>query len=346
MENDQHTHTNETNEPKKPVEIELTDAQLEHLYLDGSPEDAEVQEWLNAHGITPGERVIVKKEDGTEIIAETDENNFFVTNREASVEHSAERARSILALEDTIDEHSVELAEAEPRLTREEEEEIGEVALGATGVAEPYESSEMPAPSQQELYPDEIESLLNRAIGFLETEGQALDKVDQTVLSRIRENNLKLQRAFDSGNYPVAALRTLMKSTIDELYSVRGAIGRYSEGLVPESLQYVNQAEEAALSSPEGTRDGVGISSFKDDLLVASEAMEQFGRGDLVKTIAGLEDIIKLSYSRPINMDEIRNVLSYLKGAQEGSDLDVITSQAARSAKAIVDRFKALMPKN
>ncbi len=306
---------------------------------------------------------------------------------------AARRAEALMLQDEAeIDQRTEELVnEAErerPELSREELEDIGEVPVKETVAVEQEvdsNSSEGEAQSveqgeadrlkriyEQNIFDvrDELASSLQKGIKVLDEEGRAIGLGTRTILEGITISTDGLNNALRHyEDYPTGAVQTLIRQTIDQLYQVNGAAGRYEEGPVADMSRaidvtengleasssragvidgnfesvlaqqgaQIDQVPESAASFVGGAKATVGeTQELKDSLKQLSETVGTARRLGIGTATSRLEDILQQSYSRPIDVSELQQIIVDVRRyADEDSEL----GQAIRKADTNLQSF-------
>lgn len=271
-------------------------------------------------------------------------------------------------IEEGIEVHSEKVAEEEPRVTREEAEEIGEEALEATGVEEPLEnrseslhrSHETRVVELSEQVSDSLEHVRN---ALMEQE-EIIRNGSQPLSERAAEATRLLGRAHD---YPDDSVRTILSGSVEMLYELKAAtllngaataeLERSLDGIAKTLREYTQYAETddqnfkavAAHDDIEVKQNTVmavdllrqtkrelgGVDVTHDSLQALNGALN--GASDMLTTqIAQLQEIQQRSYDQPIDLDVLTEIARSIQATFTSDDL----YEAFRAANVNVTRVE------
>ena len=247
------------------VVVDMTQEEFDNL--DGlGPDNEAVQTWLEAHGIDPSGTFVARIEGKPDSVVDASPNDFLTRIRDESAiwneaqaadRIAADAARSLVAIEEEVDSHSVEIAENaehEPaRMTEEEVRDLGEEGLESSGVEEPEtDETEQERRTIELIYNraiaqvcEGIASGLQPTVSALENGFQQVQTVERVVIEEPSDSLKTLIARINSGNYPDDAIRTELKGTIDKLYRAKGQaqqLSEYSLGDATSALKRISEA--------------------------------------------------------------------------------------------------------
>lgn len=224
------------------VEVAVTDAELTALDALG-PESSEVQQWLAENGITEHDTIVA---NGKAYTARAED---FLTRDAAATEALAvASAKSLLELENRMDDRTAELAEHEPRVSREEAEKIGEEAVedaeivkdpSAVDGSESREVQDALSPSEYR-YTELVHGALD---GFSSEAGERAERMNQSVghferfselvnhLETEANESLRLRHAYETRpDKAPADLIALYEARQNTLYGMKTAFKNIVDG--------------------------------------------------------------------------------------------------------------------
>lgn len=306
------------------------------------PDSDEVKDWLAKNSINENDRIIA---NGNVYTAKPDD--FLTRDVAATQAWAVNAARSMVdGIESRIDQHSAEIGEEESRIDTDFAKEAGEVVLDVVEVNEPIPEEAEATAEEHEEHTEKLRYAINTAINHIESEGQAVGLGRRTIVENIRSSVAQLSSSLRHyEDYPTASMRTILQNTVQGLYGVVGAAGRYSEGSVTDALKSLDAVEQA-LNDSQGV-EGVAAESFqqelgdvepvRQDLRHAGEVVGALRGNGLASYANKLESIIQTSYSRQIDISEIQHIATAIERlAADGGDLDEAIRKAGRSLDAFV----------
>lgn len=392
MENEQHeVASNEQAHESKDVEVSLSQQELTTLDELG-PDNEAVKRWLVDNNIGEHDRIIAHVDGRNDVMVLDAGAADFLTNDTAASQElneamAANAARTIVDLETEIDTRSTEISaetspESEPRITEEEIRDIGEEGLDSVGVDDPSENdTEANSTNAERNTAAMIESIehtynqqvlairealatdIARPLSILDSSSEAVRLGERTVLENTSYTLQDLEATLRNyENYPLSAVQTRLRASIDGLHHAAGAIGLYGEQTLSEAEHALSavdkklseQSEQATRRDDDVktvlTEQGVGEASFDAEAAsgVVAKTKETIGdlatvradltaldadvngfKSEVVKTIDSLQVILTESYNRPIDPDAINQLVRRLK---QSASLDGDLAKRMRTA--------------
>ncbi|HWT40640.1 MAG TPA: hypothetical protein VN081_05250 [Dongiaceae bacterium] len=155
-----------------------------------------------------------------------------------------------------IDQHSSEISEEEPRVTRQDAEEIGEEALEAAHIDNPSDAEsngevEVTAKEVEQTYVlqvanlrDELTEALGKPLSALVEGDDTIKTGERQIAEYLKETADELsQRLNHIEDYPIDAVRTILQQTQGRLHSINGFVSNYDYHTIHDALGALNAVD-------------------------------------------------------------------------------------------------------